>query len=354
MTDADPEALRAFLMQRVWVLQGLDPDTLTVTPHPLAPTGPTCTVSISPGTISAGAGEATADSLHVRLPPAWTPRRARHPIGLVPVPRTDDTAADDEGLNLERITPLGLAPATLQFDPADGMWVRPAWAGRTVEALSLRGAPGMLRRLAASLRLLHISGQTFEGQRAPFAGLDLSPHWPRESAIGLPLRTLTRITEAVARCQETLATIPVPPAPCLNAAALEAAFDTGSRVVFVDWRASGMGDPHFDLAGLSTQGGLNAEEAAALLNAYFGPGDAGPARDRTLVYRLVAAYLRLMDLHGAFMDGRADPTKDSLRRRFATQAEACERILDSASWTGAMDRLTSGRPRLRRSGSTGA
>ncbi|MQX36568.1 phosphotransferase family protein [Roseospira navarrensis] len=333
--DDRTAALTDLLLARVEALRGLDPAALTVTPHLSAATGPDCTVSV------AGAEEPLA----VRLPPEWTAGRSRRrPIGLVPLGGPDDPAGPPrEGTNLARGAPLGLAPPTLQFDPADGLWVRPAWPGATVDANALHADPGVLTRFARSLRRLHRSGVVFEGDGDPFTALDLDTDWTRDTAVGMPLGTLRMVTDITGQCRDALAADPVEPVPCLNAQATEACVDTGSRVVFVDWRSSCMGDPAFELAGLAARAGLNAEEVVAFLTAYFGTADQTVARDRAVAFRLIAAYLRLMDLHGALMAGLADPASDIHQRRFKGRLESCLMILESKSWTGAMDRLSARR-----------
>jgi len=324
------DRINNLLMTRVWILEGLDPASLSVSPDLAAPTGPKCEATIGQ----------TGEALMVRLPVGWTGgRTSRRAPGLIPTDLPDDVLADREGTNLELITPLGLAPATLQFDFEDALWVYPAWAGTTVNATTLRGDPGVLGRVARSLRLLHVSGLPFEGRCDPFEDIDLDKRWTRDEAIGMSIKTLNKVTDLVDQCREVLSRHPVEAAPCLNAAPTEASFDTGSRVVFVDWRTSCMGDPHFELAGIGARASLNAEEMGALLTAYFGTPAASHGRNRALVLRLAAAYLRMLDLHGAIMDGRANPASETIRRRFAARLEACVMIQESASWTGAMDRL---------------
>jgi len=329
MTPPD-DRINDLLLTRVWVLEGLDAASLSVSTDLTAPTGPKCEAAIGQ----------TGEALVVRLPVDWTGgRTSRRAQGLIPIDLPDDVLADREGTNLELVTPLGLAPATLQFDFEDALWVYPAWDGTTVNAATLREDPGVLGRIARSLRLLHISGLPFEGRCDPFEGLDLNTRWSRDTAIGISVRTLNAVTDLVYQCREVLSRHPVQAAPCLNAAATEAYFDTGSRVAFMDWRTSCMGDPHFELAGIGARASLNAGEMGALLTAYFGTSGASQGRNRAQAFRLVAAYLRMLDLHGAIMDGRADAASETVRRRFAARLEACVMILESASWTGAMNRL---------------
>jgi thiamine kinase-like enzyme len=59
--------------------------------------------------------------------------------------------------------------------------------------------------------------------------------------------------------------------------------DDGRRIRIVDWEYAGMGDVFFDLANFTVNNGLDDEEAAALLLAYFGKVQPEHARTLTLM-----------------------------------------------------------------------
>ncbi|MBB4285222.1 phosphotransferase family protein [Roseospira goensis] len=321
-----PDALTVYLCERVGALRGLDPEDVLVTPLHDEAGGPVyCIVE----------WEGTDEALVVRLP-------------------IDDDSRDDEtqppsgpwrpaaeGRNLALAGPLGVTPATIQFDRRDGLWVYPLWAGAPATAITVID-PALLARVGRSARLLHASGLAFEGADDPFAGMDPARPWQRDSALDLPLRKLNMVHDIIGQCRDVLASVPTAPVPCVNALAPEACFDTGTRVVFLDWRASAMGDPHHDLARLADRANLNADQVGALLDAYFGT-EAPVARDRVRVFRLVAAYRRLLEHMEPMHAGRVDPADDVARHHLGARLDACLMILDSASWTGAMDRLSAHR-----------
>ena len=72
-----------------------------------------------------------------------------------------------------------------------------------------------------------------------------------------------------------LARNPAPSVACHCDPLCENFLDTGERIWIVDWEYSGMNDPMWDLGDLSVEGGFDAAQDAALLEAYFG-GEPSP------------------------------------------------------------------------------
>ncbi|SDE76214.1 hypothetical protein [Rhodospira trueperi] len=251
-----------------------------------------------------------------------------------PAPRIQD-----EIHNLRAVAPLGLAPATLQFDPADGLWAYPLWPGVPVTDSSIRD-PDVMARIARTLRLLHVSGLDFRGHSDPFAGVRTSQTWTRDNAFGLPLRSLAMLSDVVNDCRDVLNKAPTAPTPCINAPEADAYFDTGTRVIATDWSASSMGDPHYELADLSERTRLSGDQIIPLLDGYFGSGG-GISRDRVLVYRLVAAYRRLMEQYRTVSTAveNDDAETDLELHRLNTRLDDGLMILENAAWSTAMKRL---------------
>lgn len=326
MTEGE---LASYMVERVSVLHGFDPELLVVTPVPDEAGGPLyCLVEL---------GE-DDEALMVRLPPEVEVEGLG---GLATGPRRPAAEAH----NLALAERLGLAPATLQLDPRDGLWAYPLWSGVPIN-MAVAHDPEVIERIGRALRMLHTSGLAFRGRTDPFAGLEGAGEWTRETAAGLPVRQLTAVRDQIAQCKRVLSLDAVTPAPCINAPAPEACFDTGTRVVFLDWRASAMGDPHHELARLSERAGFNAEQVTLLLGAYASDG-ADTARDRVLVYRLVSAYRRLLEQYQENAGESTDAAPDVAQHRLQARLDACQMILDSASWSGAMGRM---RTRAGRSG----
>jgi hypothetical protein len=252
-----------------------------------------------------------------------------------PAPRIED-----EVHNLRAVSPLGLAPTTLQLDPTDGLWVYPLWPGVPITDSSIRETD-VVARIARTLRLLHVSGLEFRGHSDPFEGLRIGQTWNRDNAFGLALRSLTMLSDMVSDCRDVLNKVPTAPTPCINAPEADAYFDTGTRVIATDWSASSMGDPQSELGGLSERLRLSGDQVTTLLDGYFGSGG-GVARDRTLVYRLVAGYRRLMQQYRTVTIAveNDDADLDLERHRLATRLDDCLMILEGVTWSSAMKRLS--------------
>ena len=326
MTVMTPDDLADYLVSTLDALRGFDPEAVAVTPIEDEYGGPLyCLVEL----------DEEGEALMVRLPPDRTIE------GLSGDP-TGPRRPAEEAHNLALVAPLGLTPASVQFDPDTGLWAYPLWSGVPIN-MALGHDPEAIERIGRAYRLLHGSRLTFQGHSAPFDTMDLDTAWTRATARDLSVRHLAVIQHLVKQCQSVLQPDRTALAPCINAAAPEACFDTGTRIVFLDWRASAMSDPHFELARLSERAGFNAEQVTLLLSAYSG-SDHETARDRVLVYRLVAAYGRLLDQSRDMDAGRAEADPEVAAHRLKARLDACQMILDSASWKGAMERLRDSGP----------
>jgi hypothetical protein len=321
------------LRDRVAILAGLDPRELRVAP------------------VGSGGGwvryqvdmEDRRLPLVVRLPEVPSaPAKHDDGDGDCPGREEQDPAPriQDEIHNLRAVAPLGLAPTTLQLDPTDGLWVYPLWPGVPVTDSSIRETD-VVARIARTLRLLHVSGLEFRGHSDPFEGLRIGQTWNRDNAFGLALRSLTMLSDMVSDCRDVLNKVPTAPTPCINAPEADAYFDTGTRVIATDWSASSMGDPQSELGGLSERLRLSGDQVTTLLDGYFGSGG-GVARDRTLVYRLVAGDRRLMQQYRTVTIAveNDDADLDLERHRLATRLDDCLMILEGVTWSSAMKRLS--------------
>lgn len=320
-----PRALAEWACRHVTVLTGLDPAEIEVSPLRDDTGGPMlCVVELS----------GRDESLLVRLPPDVAARLggAARPAG----PWSPET----EARHLRLVAPLGLTPPTLQVDGTDGLCVHPLWPGVPLQEALARD-PEVVARLAQALRLLHGSGLRFSGPLDPYGAQDAP--WPEAARHGLPERGLGIIRDLIGHCRGVLSPDAGPAVPCLHAPSGEAGFDTGTRVLLTDWRASALGDPHFDLARLIERAALADDDAAAFLDAYLGPGDS-LERDRVTVFRLVAVWESLREALADMALGRGETMDpDTERRRLRVRFDGCLKVLERPAWTAAMDRLTTRR-----------
>ena len=142
-------------------------------------------------------------------------------------------------------------------------------SGRTLQAPDVRD-PATIPRIAAAVRTLH-AGPEFQGSfdmrsirrryldvvtehgfRLPADYLDLAPRVEALEAALLP-------------GAET-------PRPCNNDLLAANLIDDGERVWLIDYEYSGMNEPSFELGNIASESGLEREELAALVAAYWGRG----------------------------------------------------------------------------------
>jgi len=302
----DPAALLA----RIPMLRGLDPAAFTVAP-------------IRDGAPEAGrllAIEGYGEVLAAR-PPGFS-----DPVG---------SKAEAQALALA--APLGLAPPTLYYDPADGFWVIPALSGLRPMGAALRDGD-RLGRLAAGLRRLHVGGLVLSVRSDPFDVLQVGAERIRNMPAGLPQDGLYAITDVARECRIALMNTTPTPVACLYAAGPWACLDTGTRVLFLDWRAAAMSDAHYDLAHLIETWGLSARQEEVLLSAYFG-ADQGRGPDRVRVFRLVAAHRIMMDDLAEVIAGGPEVPPDR-RAHLNDLMSRCRDIIEDTAWNRAMEHLT--------------
>jgi len=185
---------------------------------------------------------------------------------------------------------LGLAPAVVHHQ--DRVIVSDYVVGKTLTKEDVRD-PGRLARVAGSLRRLHDGRDQLEGMLLYFSAFqtirtyaatarDLQAELPQDIAA---LIADAQVLEGAMGGFE--------PALCHNDLLPANLIDAGERLWFVDWEYGGIGNPLFDLAGLSGNCELDDRQERALLEAYLGD-DARPeeiAQKHQDLRRLKAASL---------------------------------------------------------------
>lgn len=199
-----------------------------------------------------------ADDLVVRLPsPAAFVNRAA------------------EVANLEAVGRLGIGPRLLAADRASGVLVYRAVLGKALDGASLV-RPGMVERLAATLRRLHDSrtpfagrfdaGRAIEGYAALLAAQGTAASRDGAALAGSALRLCRRLAELGA-----------PRRPCHNDLVPANVIVDGPNLVLIDWEYAAPNDPLWDLAYLAVEAPLDAA-AEQRLSAAYGVDPAGARR----------------------------------------------------------------------------
>jgi thiamine kinase-like enzyme len=162
---------------------------------------------------------------------------------------------------------LGVAPPVVYGE--NGVLVSRFIPGRTLDAAGAR-EPGFASRLARLLFQLHDGWDRLSGEMlffCPFQTCRTYVARARQLGAALPadidamLGTSRRLSRKLA---------PYTPTLCHNDLLPANILDDGKRIWIVDWEYAGMGNPLFDLAGVSANCGYSDQEDAALLESYRG------------------------------------------------------------------------------------
>ncbi|MCZ6792477.1 MAG: phosphotransferase family protein [Planctomycetota bacterium] len=165
---------------------------------------------------------------------------------------------------------LGVAPAVVHQE--EGVLVSEFLAGKTCTAEDVR-EPSSLEHIAGALRTLHDAWDRVAGDIlyfSPFQTVRTYTATARSLGASLPGDIDDSLEDARKLSREISAFVP---ALCHNDLLAANILDDGERVRFVDWEYGGMGNPLFDLAGISANCSLSPEVEATFLEAYGQPDE---------------------------------------------------------------------------------
>lgn len=162
------------------------------------------------------------------------------------------------------VSRLGLAPAVLLDDPAEGLLVTEYLGDRVWSSERAKSAQG-IDDIAAWLRRLHDIEVPDALRRVDFAS---SLEYYRRVLRGVVPESVLR---RAVRTRNELA-LQDGPALCHNDLHHRNLIDCGERLVAVDWEYAGAGDRLMDLAGFVAYHDLDGEASARLLEAYCSAG----------------------------------------------------------------------------------
>lgn len=160
----------------------------------------------------------------------------------------------------------GIAPEVIDFLRPEGYLITRFIEGRSIPPEELR-QPANLQHVAGLLRTMHGMPE-IPGRFNSFQVVRDYMRVARDHQIAFPPNfdeRLQRMNEAEA----ALGARALPLRPCHNDL-LNANFLLGDRLYILDWEYAGMGDIFFDLANLSSNHELTADEEGLLLEGHFG------------------------------------------------------------------------------------
>ncbi|HTO84683.1 MAG TPA: choline/ethanolamine kinase family protein [Methylomirabilota bacterium] len=203
---------------------------------------------------------------------------------------------------------IGIAPEILYFDPEDGTMLTRFIVGSTaVDAARLR-EPDTLQAVAQALRRLHGSGLSFAGEMHLFPKVD-----EYMALLDGRIGKETGLTEARARMELLRSRFehdasPFVPCHIDPSPANFLASGAAPSIHIIDWEYAALGEPAWDLAGLSIEAGFGAAEDRALLAAY----DGRPTAPDVVRFRLHRVLLRIVAASWAAAHAADTPEPESL------------------------------------------
>jgi thiamine kinase-like enzyme len=146
--------------------------------------------------------------------------------------------------------------------------------GRHVVEDDLR-EPGLLTKLASSLRAMHTSGEQLPATFSAFRVVENYAHTARSHGVEPP-DGYDAAHKSAKRIEKALRGPTHEPVPCHNDLVAANLIRNGDDLRIVDWEYAGMGDRWFDLGNLAVNNALDEGSEHVLLEAYFEePPDAG-------------------------------------------------------------------------------
>lgn len=233
----------------------------------------------------------------------------------------------------------GVSPEVVHADPKTGLMVTRFIPGAvTMTSEGFRAIAGSPARAGLALRKLHQSGAVFPARFELFAMIDdyLAILGTRDVALPVGYHEVVAEAETV---RVALAALPLPLVACHCDPLCENFLDTGTRMWIVDWEYAGMNDPMWDLGDLSVEGGFDAAQDAAMMQAYFdGPP---PEQDaaRMVIYKAMCDLL--WTLWGLIQLANDNPAED-FRAYADTRFARCKALMADPQFQGHIARIATG------------
>jgi len=192
----------------------------------------------------------------------------------------------EETRNLKAAHGLGIGPAVLASDAADGTLMLAYVGGETLTPARFQDE-AWLDRAAALYRTLH-RGPAFGGRFNIFGQIDTL----RRRFEPAPPDGFADLPELGRTCDRLRALLDAsrpPPAPCHNDPAAQNFIASGERLILVDWQCSGQADPEWELGSFAAEADLTDAQTDRFLTGRFGTA-AGIGPDRVRLYQVVSEY----------------------------------------------------------------
>lgn len=202
----------------------------------------------------------------------------------------------------------GVSPEVLHADPVTGiMATRFIEGAATMTPDGFHSNEGAVRRAGEAFWQLHTSGAKFPFTFELFSMIDEYLAILSTKDVALP-EGYHQVVADAQTVRDAVASNPVELVACHCDPLCENFLDTGEKVFIVDWEYSGMNDPMWDLGDLSVEGGFDAGQDEALLEAYFGGEPPASDRARMVIYKAMCDLL--WTLWGLIQLANNNPAED--------------------------------------------
>lgn len=187
---------------------------------------------------------------------------------------------------------------------------------------------GSPARAGIALAKLHGSGETFQFRFELFSMIDDYLEVLSTKEVALP-EGYHDVVAAAEPVKEVLAQADLPLAPCHCDPLCENFLDDGTVMWIVDWEYSGMNDPLWDLGDLSVEAGMDAQQDAEMMKAYFGRAPSASEQGRMVIYKAMCDLL--WTLWGLIQLADENPAEDFWA--YATERFArCQSLMQDESF----------------------
>jgi len=233
----------------------------------------------------------------------------------------------------------GVSPEVLFARPETGLMISRTVLGvETMTPSLFQSRAGSAARAGRALSKLHNSGERFEFRFELFSMIDDYLKILSTKDVDLP-EGYHAVVAAAKPIQEVLALADLPLAPCHCDPLCENFLDDGSVMWIVDWEYSGMNDPLWDVGDLSVEAGLNAQQDAELLQAYFTRTPTESEIGRMVIYKAMCDLLwTLWGLIQHADDNQAEDFWAYATGRF----ERCKTLMQDPSFQRHIDAVRNG------------
>lgn len=222
----------------------------------------------------------------------------------------------------------GVNAEVLFFDEDDGLMLTRFVDGAVTMNSDRFKDLGAVARAAQAFRRMHDCGRNFATAFDLFQRMDEYLDYLRKKQVRIPdgYAEVQKEAEAV---RAALSERPVALRPCHCDPLAENFLDTGARIFIIDWEYAGNNDPMWDLGDVSVEAGFDADQDAALLQAYFAGKPPAAQVGRMVMYKAMCDLL--WTLWGVIQVANENPV-DDFWAYAVNRFERCKALMGSSAF----------------------